>query len=231
MRYIALLVTFLISTALFAQNDNINKFDISGKRHGLWKGTFEETGRPRYEGTFNHGKETGVFKFFDDTKRGPVIATRDFSANDGTSYTTFFDQQGNKVSEGKERGKLREGEWKIYHQGGKGVMSTEHYSNGKLNGVTKVFFPNGKLAEEAEYKNGIKHGIYKKYNEKGTVLEDTQYKDGKLHGQAYFYDKFGNLSSKGVFYNGYMDGYWEWYEDKKLVKKEFMLLPKGVTKE
>ena len=135
------------------------------------------------------------------------------------------------MSEGKERGKLREGEWKIYHQGGKGVMSTEHYSNGKLNGVTKVFFPNGKLAEEAEYKNGIKHGIYKKYNEKGTVLEDTQYKDGKLHGQAYFYDKFGNLSSKGVFYNGYMDGYWEWYEDKKLVKKEFMLLPKGVTKE
>ena len=231
MKHIVLFFTFLISTVLIAQEGEINKFDNSGKRHGLWKGTYEKTGRPRYEGTFDNGKETGVFKFFADTRLGQVITTRDFSANNGTSYTTFFDQHGNKVSEGKEVGKLREGEWKIYHKGGKEIMSVENYSKGKLNGLTKVFFPNGKIAEEAEYINGVKNGIYKKYNEKGTILEDTNYKDGKLHGQAYFYDKYGNLSSKGVFYKGYMDGNWEWYENKKPVKKEYMLLPKGVTKE
>ncbi len=231
MRYIALFFAVLICTGVFAQTAETNKFDSKGKRHGLWKGTYEETGRPRYEGTFNHGKETGVFKFFDDTKKGPVIATRDFSAGNGSSYTTFYDQQGNKVSEGKEIGKLREGEWKIYHQGGKAVMSIENYSKGKLNGVTKVFFPNGAIAKEAGYKNGIANGIYKKYTEKGTVLEDSNYKNGKLHGPAVFYDKSGNVSSKGEFVKGYKFGYWEYYEDKKMVKKEYMILPKNVTKD
>ena len=29
------------------------------KKHGIWKGVYEESKRPRYEGTFEHGKEIG----------------------------------------------------------------------------------------------------------------------------------------------------------------------------
>ncbi|MGL2967230.1 hypothetical protein [Flavobacterium sp. XGLA_31] len=55
---------FLMQTlALFAQD--VNKFDENGKKHGLWKGIYEESKRPRYEGTFEHGKETGIVGFFD----------------------------------------------------------------------------------------------------------------------------------------------------------------------
>ncbi|MNK99008.1 hypothetical protein D3C87_1193890 [compost metagenome] len=92
---------FLTALVSNAQTD-INKVDAAGKKDGLWKGTYAESKRPRYEGTFDHGKETGVFKFFDDTKKGDIVATRDFSANDGSSYTIFYDQNKNKVSEGKE---------------------------------------------------------------------------------------------------------------------------------
>lgn len=232
MRYFTVLITLFITLGLTAQNkDNINKFDSNGKRHGVWKGTYDATGRPRYEGTFNHGKETGVFKFFDDTQKGSVIATRDFTEGNGVSFTTFVDQKGNKVSEGKEVNRQREGEWKTYHPDGKTVMLLEHYSKGKLNGMVKVFFAKGELAEEKEYKDGVLNGIYKKYNEKGTVLEDSHYKNGKLNGQAVFYDKFGNVSSKGEFVKGYKYGYWEYYENKKLLKKEFMLMPKEVTRD
>ena len=106
---------------LHAQNE-FNKLDADGKKDGIWKGVYESK-RPRYEGTFSHGKETGIFKFFDDTQKGDVIATRDFTANDGSSYTIFYDQAKNKVSEGKEVGKVREGEWKYYHKASKVLMS------------------------------------------------------------------------------------------------------------
>ena len=93
-----IILTFLFLSSFFlnAQTD-VNKVDAAGKKDGLWKGTYTESKRPRYEGTFDHGKETGVFKFFDDTKKGDVIATRDFSANDGSSYTILYDQNKNKV--------------------------------------------------------------------------------------------------------------------------------------
>jgi hypothetical protein len=54
-----ILLTIVYSVG-YAQN--VNKFDENGKRHGLWKGIYEDTKNPRYEGTFEHGKEMGVFK-------------------------------------------------------------------------------------------------------------------------------------------------------------------------
>ena len=78
--------------------EKTNQLDDKGLRHGLWKGFFEESKRPRYEGVFNHGQETAVFKYFDDTKAGSVIATRDFTKGKGNCYTIVFDQKGNKVS-------------------------------------------------------------------------------------------------------------------------------------
>src|SRR5574343_995801 len=89
------IIILFLTISAFAQ-DKINQLDDQGNRHGLWKGTHKETNRPRYEGTFNHGKETGVFKYFDDTKAGTVIATRDFSKGDGSCYAIFYDQKDRK---------------------------------------------------------------------------------------------------------------------------------------
>jgi antitoxin component YwqK of YwqJK toxin-antitoxin module len=61
MKYIIALL--LISLSFYAQD--INKVDENGKKNGLWKGYFEGSKRPRYEGAFEHGKEIGIFKFFD----------------------------------------------------------------------------------------------------------------------------------------------------------------------
>ena len=53
---------FLIVTSLVYAQD-INQFDESGKRHGVWKKYFEGTKQLRYEGKFDHGKEVGKFLF------------------------------------------------------------------------------------------------------------------------------------------------------------------------
>lgn len=212
MKYIFI---FLLNTILvFAQD--FNKLDEAGKKHGLWKGIYEESKRPRYEGTFEHGKEVGVFKFFDDTKAGTVIATRDFSANDNTCYTTFYNQKNNKVSEGKVVNKQFEGEWKYYHLNSPIIMTLEFYVNGKLNGVRKVFYNSGKIAEETTYKNGVKDGPYKSYAENDVVMEESNYKNDQLDGPAIYRDATNKVSGQGSFKDGKKVGIWKILEKGKI---------------
>ncbi|MFA9190050.1 hypothetical protein AAGV28_01600 [Flavobacterium sp. FZUC8N2.13] len=197
----------------------LNQLDSEQKKHGLWKGVYPESKRPRYEGTFSHGKEIGEFKFFDDTKAGSVIATRTFSLNDNVAYTVFYDQKKNKVSEGKVINKLFEGQWKYYHLGATTIMTTENYINGKLEGLRSVFFPSGKIAEETNYTNNLKHGSSKKYSERGIVLEEANFKNNQYDGEAVFRDVDGNVVSKGKFTNGKKTGIWQFFENGKLIEE------------
>lgn len=200
-------VFFLLTSSLFSQEYNI--LDSEGKKHGLWKGVHEESQRPRYEGTFNHGKEVGVFKYFDDTKAGTVIATREFNAKDNSCYVIFYNQQSMKVSEGKVVDKKFEGEWKYYHFNSPEIMTLEFYKNGKLEGVRKVYYRNGVIAEETTYVNGEKNGSYKSYAENGVVLEESIYKNGQYEGKAIFRNGTNNVVSEGIFKNGKKVGIWK----------------------
>lgn len=215
MKYVLVFILFAMS--IFAQETN--KLDENGKKHGLWKGTYEDSKRPRYEGTFSHGKEVGVFKFFDDTSAGTVIATRDFKSSDNSCYTIFFNQKGNKVSEGKLINKQFEGEWKYYHEDAPEIMTLEIYVNGKLNGIRKVFYKSGKIAEEAFYKDGVKDGSYKKYAENGIVLEESNYKKGVFDGPAIFRSPTNIEVAKGVFKNGKKEGIWVFNTNGKITKE------------
>ena len=211
---------FLLFSAFISNaQDKINQLDDKGNRHGLWRGTHKESNRIRYEGTFEHGNEKGIFKYFDDTKAGTVIATRDFSKGDGSCYAVFYDQKGNKVSEGKLVNKLPEGEWKYYHFESKQIMSHEHYKHGKLEGHRKVYYRDGTLAENTHYKHGIKEGHSKTYSEKGQLLEVHIYKNGQYDGVASYYDGLGNKLYEGDYVNGKRVGTWKFYENNKVIKE------------
>lgn len=227
MIYKKIVIGLLFLQTVLVSAQEVNKVDASGKKDGLWKGTYELSKRPRYEGAFNHGKESGVFKFFDDTKKGDIVATRDFTANDGSSYTIFYDQSKNKVSEGKEIGKAREGKWNYYHRASKVVMTVENYVNGKLEGMRSVYYPDAKIAEEMNYKNGVKEGIYKKYGQNGILLEQSTYKNNEFNGDAVFYDGDGLVASKGKFVNGKKAGLWQFYTKGKLAKEVNMSDPRS----
>lgn len=217
-------VLFFLNVFCLQAQADFNKLDQNGKKNGLWRGVYESK-RPRYEGTFVHGKETGVFNFYDDTKAKSIIATREFNPNDNSAYTIFYDQDKNKVSEGKVVNKLFEGQWKYYHQASKSIMTIENYKNGKLEGLRTVFYPSGKIAEEISYKNNLKDGIYKKYTEKGIVLEESIFKNNEYHGLAIFKDTDGNIVSKGQFVNGKKAGIWQFFEKGKKVKDVNMNFP------
>ncbi len=212
-----LLLILFFSSSIFAQETN--KLDEKGLKHGLWKGAFEESKRPRYEGTFEHGKEVGLFKFFDDTKAGTVIATREFNPKDNSCYTIFYNQNKNKVSEGKLINKEYVGEWKYYHEDSPQIMTIENYVNGKLNGLRSVFYPSGKIAEEINYKNGIKEGSYKNYAENGIVFEESMYKNGEYDGLAIYRSPQNIVVAKGMYAKGVKVGIWEFNTNGKITKE------------
>lgn len=218
MRSIIVFLISLLFSVLHAQTEN-NKLDSKGLKHGIWKGVYEESKRPRYQGTFEHGKEVGVFQFFDDTQKGDVIATREFNPKDNSAYTIFYDQNKNKVSEGKVVNKLFEGEWKYYHYASPAIMTTENYKNGKLEGVRTVYFLNGKVAEQINYVDNLKQGAYKKYTESGIVLEESFFKNNEYDGLAIFRNDSGIIVAKGMFAKGLKTGTWDVLENGKLVKK------------
>lgn len=224
-----ILVVIALHTILMQSQTTTNKLDAKGLKDGLWKGIYEESKRPRYEGTFSHGKEIGIFNYFDDTKKGDIIATRDFSAKDGSVYVTFFDQSKNKVSEGKVVNKLFEGEWIYYHHASDKVMTKENYIKGKLEGLRSVYYPSEKIAEEQLYKNGLKEGIYKKYTENGLLLEESNFKNNAYNGQAIFRDGNGVIISEGNFVDGKKAGIWKFYEKGQISKEVNMSDPKAIS--
>ena len=217
--FLCLFVASQLSSLMVSAQTDFNKVDDKGLKTGLWKGVYEESKRPRYEGTFVHGKETGIFKFYDDTKAKSIIATREFDPKDNSAYTIFYNQKNNKVSEGNVVNKQFEGLWKYYHLDSKLIMTTENYSKGKLEGLRTVFYINGKVAEEIMYKNNLKNGFYKKYTEKGDLLEESNFKNDVYDGLAIFRDGNGVIVSKGHFVNGKKEGKWQFYEKGKMVKE------------
>jgi antitoxin component YwqK of YwqJK toxin-antitoxin module len=221
---------FLVNISMLAQND-FNKLDDKGNKNGPWKGVYADTKNPKFEGTFDQGKEIGVFTFFDNTKIKTVIATREFNAKDNSAYTIFYDKNKNIVSEGKVVNKLYEGQWKYYHKASKTVMTIENYSKGKLEGLRTVYYPNGKIAEETMYKNDLKNGAYKSYTESGFVIEETNYRNNEYDGYTIFRNSGdGTIVSKGNFTNGKKTGIWQFYEKGKLVKEMNMSIPQNNSK-
>jgi antitoxin component YwqK of YwqJK toxin-antitoxin module len=228
-KFCFVLFLMLAFHSMIAQTD-YNKVDEKEKKNGVWKGFYPESKRPRYEGTFEHGKEIGVFSFYDDTKAKSLIATREFNTTDNSAYTIFYDQAKNRVSEGKVIDKLFTGEWKYYHQASKIVMILENYKNGKLEGLRSVYYPSGNIAEEISYQNNIKNGLYKSFSENGIILEQSIYKNNEYNGLATFKDAQGNVVSKGLFLNGKKSGIWQFFTNGKLVNEINMITPGTVAK-
>ena len=214
-------------TPAVAQSD-INQMDEQGKRHGVWKKMYSKTQQLRYEGTFEHGKEVGIFKFYCEDCKDQPTAVKEFNSKDGTSVVKYYTVKGKLVSEGKMDGKKRIGEWVYFQKKSNEVMTKENYLNGLLDGVKVTYYPGGTIAEEVTYKNGVIEGESKYYSPKGVLLRKLTYRNDLLQGLATYYDGYGNVSIEGQYKDDKKDGLWKYYKDGKVKLEE--VYPKPLEK-
>lgn len=227
-RILCFLFTLFFFNVFSYSQDSINQLDDQGKMHGVWKKTYPNSTQLRYEGTFNHGKEVGTFKYYCETcgKQPTVISV--FSDNDNSVWVQYFTIDGKLVSEGKMIAKEREGEWVSYHEKSKQVMSREVYQKGKLHGKQTTYYPNGKITEEITYQNGIKEGENLYYSPEGVIIKKLQYRNDILEGPATYYDAFGVVVIEGNYKQGKKHGLWRYFKNGKLELEE--TYPKPLNK-
>ncbi len=214
-----LLVLSFVITILFintAFSQKINQVNANGKRTGIWKKHYDN-GDIRYKGQFKNGKEVGTFNFYKQGSPYPVIV-KVFSPTSDTATVKFYSKSRVKTK-GKMIGKKRVGKWTYYFSDGKRLFSEENYADGKLHGVLKNYYNNGKLTEVSEYKNGKKEGNSKIYTEDGILIEDINYVAGVLNGEAKYFDLKGVIKEKGLYENGERKGKWEYYIDGEISDK------------
>ncbi len=60
------------------------------------------------------------------------------------------------------------------------VKEERNYQNGKLEGLVKIYYDNGKIMEEGTYENGTRHGLSKWYDQDGNVTIEYEYEKGQL---------------------------------------------------
>ncbi|MGB7784789.1 MAG: toxin-antitoxin system YwqK family antitoxin [Salinimicrobium sp.] len=204
---------------LYAQ-DQLNQKDDNGKRHGAWKVYFEDHPvQLKFEGDYEHGLRTGVFKYYQEGLKHPV-ATMLFDPKNDTVEVKYLSQGGKVISEGRMVDKQRIGTWKYYHKDSDKLMMVEHYENGLLEGEKLTYYDTGKLAEKSHYIKGELNGEKQLFSEKGVVLQDLTYENGELHGPAKIYNGKGELLSEGSYKRDKHWGLWRYYENGNLKEEK-----------
>ncbi|MBT3589113.1 MAG: hypothetical protein HN507_10755 [Flavobacteriaceae bacterium] len=217
---ILFLFGFIIIAPVVISQNGINQLDSQGNRHGIWKKNFNNSEQIRYKGTFDHGKEIGVFMFYCEDCGVTPIMTKSFNENDATSEVKYFSKKGILISVGSMKDKLRIGPWIYYHTGTNNIMTKENYKNGLLDGKKLTYYKTNVLAEEINYQKGIKEGANNYYSSTGKLLKKLYYVNDQLHGNAIYCDAMGNVILKGAYKNGKKNGLWKTYENENILKEE-----------
>lgn len=217
-KFIIILIIALVHCQDVIVAQEYNKFDENAQRHGSWQKKYAASMQLRYEGIFDHGKEIGLFKFY-DIKGGHPTAIKEYTSGSDAIDVNFFTTKGKKVSEGKMIGRKREGSWTSYHQDGTSIMIKETYTDGVLTGDRIVYFLSGNEAQREQYINGLKEGDAYYYSDEGKILKKLTYKNDLLEGVAKFYNGFGQIEADGFYKKNRKHGIWKYYKNGKVDKE------------
>jgi len=187
------------------ERELINRFDNSGKKHGLWK-YFYPDGMVRLEGTFNHGLENGYFKEYDEV---------------GNLFSTAKYAEGVKLEDVAELLKLDLR--KDYYPDGKIKIAATYNKAGQPEGVRREYLPDGTVEKSYIFRNGImigegivtekgeRDGFWKEYYDDGRLRAEGGYDKDVREGSWKFYHPEGASEQEGVYANGKPEGDWKWY--------------------
>lgn len=217
-KYYLILAGCIFATSLWA----VNEVDKKGRKQGEWVKKYEN-GVVMYQGVFKNDVPQGEFRRF--YENGALQSIQNHR-EDNSSDIIIYEQDGKTLSaKGSYKGKIKEGRWSYYVDGK--ISLEESFSNGMLNGISKVYTKKGELIEEIPYVNGKIDGVKRCFLPDGKKYSESAYKEGVEHGDYKLYEGFDYPVIEGVNFQGKRDGDWQIRDDRgKLV--EVLKYDKGV---
>jgi len=73
-------------------------------------------------------------------------------------------------------------------------------------GLSREYYPNGKLKAERRYRDGRLEGVSRLFHEDGGIMTEWHYREGKRDGPARGYYPNGKLKDKGFYKNDKLEG-------------------------
>lgn len=93
------------------------------------------------------------------------------------------------------------------------MIREETYQKNKLNGLSKTYYPGGKICEEIQYRDSIPEGSVAQYFDNGNKKLVGQYADGLYNGNFIQWHPNGNKSAEGSYTAGIKSGTWKYYHE------------------
>lgn len=93
------------------------------------------------------------------------------------------------------------GLYKIYYPDGNIKMEMQS-KDGKPDGLGKFYTEDGKIYFQGYYSQGVQNGVFYQYYPNGQVHNELNYVNGVKDGEQKMYDEDGNLSAIVTFENG-----------------------------
>jgi antitoxin component YwqK of YwqJK toxin-antitoxin module len=195
--------------ALSLQGQNL--LDDEGRKTGHWKVEYPN-GKILYEADFLEGQPVGVMVRYHDN--GVVKARMIFDPGGKKSQARLFFKSGKPAAEGLYVNQVKDSVWTYYSEYDGSVRIRESYLDGKLEGVTRRYYPSGEISEEVEWKQNVKDGPWKQYYENGAPRLSGTYKNGLLQGlyEVYFSNKA--IKIRGTYVENKSHGTWSFYNEK-----------------
>lgn len=101
------------------------------------------------------------------------------------------------------------------------LISEKRYEDGRLQGISKLYYPSGKIMTEWIYKDDKREGLAIGYFENGNLKDKGYYKNDKLDGVVLKYRKNGILKSKMNFKRDLLDGIAKTFDMKGILEYEY----------
>lgn len=188
----------------------LNRVDKNGKKQGLWEKRYPD-GNLRYRGHFSNDKPYGVFKNYYD-QGDSLESLRVFSNSGKTAYAHLFYTTGALQAEGKYLNEKRDSIWKFYNEMQR-MIRKDQYKNGKLEGKSVAFYPNGNVLEIKNWKADSADGPFQDYYDGGSLMEEGTYAHGQLQDTFTVYDMSGRIAIRGNYFNDMHEGNWVHYSN------------------
>ncbi len=173
-----------------------------------YKKFYHTNGKLASEGFFINGKPEGYWKTYYETEVLKSEGNRKNFQLD--SIWKFYDENGKLISEISYQNDLKNGLKKTYTD--KEILE-ENYENDIKSGLTRYYFPDGKIKKTVLFEKGRETGISKEYTQEGVIIVLTEYRNGIIIRRE-------NINRTDR--NGKKQGVWKtFYEDETLQTEAF----------
>jgi len=187
-----------------------NLVDDQGRKTGHWIVEYPN-GRTLYEADFVEGEPVGeMIRYYE---KGAVKARMLFEPETERTRVRLFYENGKPSADGLYMNQVKDSVWNYYSEFDGTVRIKESYRDGKLDGMTRKYYPGGEISEEVEWKQGVKEGSWKQYYENGVTRLSGNYKNDLLNGAYEVYFTNSTIKIRGNYLKNKSNGIWRYYDD------------------